>query len=204
MTLRHHPDLASLMSCSAGSMPEPLAAVMATHVSMCPECRVELGRMERIGTVLFNSLPPAEISRPPARGEDEGQATSGRLPDEVIEVLRPTGRKLAWRRLGPGLWFLPIPLSGNGGGRLHLVKAAPGVAMPEHGHTASELTIILDGAYTDEIGTFRVGDVEDLDDSVEHRPVACPRQGCICLTAMQGRSRFKGWLARLIAPLAGF
>lgn len=204
MSIRHHPDAASLMSCSAGSMPEPLAAIMATHVSLCPHCRRELGRMEHIGTTLFNAIAPSAMDCEPRSPGQERPANRDRLPDEVAEVLRPTGRKLAWRRIAPGLWYLPLALSDGTAGRLHLVKAAPGVAMPEHGHTDSELTIILDGAYTDETGTYGVGDVADLDDTVEHRPVACPERGCICLTATEGRSKFKGWMARLIAPLAGF
>ena len=36
MAITHHPAPESLMSCSAGSMPEAFAAVMASHIAMCP------------------------------------------------------------------------------------------------------------------------------------------------------------------------
>lgn len=210
--ITHHPDPSSLMSCSAGSMPEPLAAVMAAHISLCPLCRKKLSHLESLGTLMFSSLPPTELAgcRPVAAAAAEPDTASrrvcarGELPDAVVEVLRPTGKALPWRRIGLGLWVLPIPLSEGVVGKLTLVKVAPGVAIPEHGHSGSELTIILDGAYTDELGTFKVGDVADIDDTVEHRPVAHSDQGCICLTATEGRSQFKGLMARLIAPLAGF
>ena len=56
MTITHHPAPESLMSCSAGSMPEAFAAVMASHIAMCPDCRKELSVMEQIGTVLFEAI----------------------------------------------------------------------------------------------------------------------------------------------------
>ncbi len=211
--ITHHPDPSSLMSCSAGSMPEPLAAVMATHISLCPSCRKQLLRLDSVGTAIFNSLPRTETARgrPAALSAEPDVAVASRrvlargdLPEAVVEVLRPTGKGLPWRRMGLGLWVLPIPLSEGTEGKLSLVKVAPGVAIPEHGHSGSELTIILDGAYTDELGTFKVGDVADVDDTTAHKPVADPEQGCICLTAFEGRSQFKGLMARLIAPLAGF
>lgn len=210
MSIHHHPDPSSLMSCSAGAMPEPLAAVMATHLSLCPACRRQLERLDCLGAVMFESLPRAgdtagvAVAPPPRAAAPIASPHRGELPAPIVELLRPTGRKLPWRRLGVGLWYLPIALSKGVDGHLNLVKVAPGVAMPEHGHSGSELTIILDGAYTDEIGTFGVGDVADLDDSVEHRPVACPKKGCICLTASEGTSRFKGWIAQLAARMAGF
>ena len=46
MKIAHHPGLESLMSCSAGSMPEAFAAVMASHISIGPKCRKELAIME--------------------------------------------------------------------------------------------------------------------------------------------------------------
>ena len=65
MTIAHHPGSESLMSCSAGSMPEAFAAVMASHISICPACRRELALMEEIGVQLFRSIQPSAITREP-------------------------------------------------------------------------------------------------------------------------------------------
>ena len=62
MSITHHPAPESLMSCSAGSMPEAFAAVMASHIAMCPSCRKELAVMERIGTVLFEAIAPTAVA----------------------------------------------------------------------------------------------------------------------------------------------
>ncbi len=64
-------------------------------------------------------------------------------------------------------------------------------------------TLILDGAYSDEFGTYRKGDVADMGDDVEHRPIADETYGCICLAASDAKPRFTGVFARLLQPLAG-
>ena len=40
---------------------------------------------------------------------------------------------------------------------------AAGRKLPTHGHGASELTLVPDGAFTDEIGEYRQGDIQDID-----------------------------------------
>lgn len=84
-----------------------------------------------------------------------------------------------------------------------MLKVQSGLSLPEHGHGGSELTIVLAGSYRDEIGHFRAGDVADLDDSIEHQPVADKEDGCICLIATDSRARFKGVVGRLMQPFTG-
>ena len=88
-------------------------------------------------------------------------------------------------------------------GELHLISTSAGRDLPEHGHNGAELTLVLRGAYQDETGQFRVGDAADLDESIEHRPVADPEAGCICVLAFERPARFKGLLPRLLQPLTG-
>jgi putative transcriptional regulator len=94
-------------------------------------------------------------------------------------------------------------LGGEAGGDLRLLKIKPGRRMPDHGHRGSELTLILDGAYTDKTGTYRAGDVADLGDDLEHRPVADAMHGCICVVASEQPARYKTMLQKLIQPLTG-
>jgi len=75
--------------------------------------------------------------------------------------------------------------------------------MPEHGHGGSELTLLLRGSYRDEVGHFARGDLADLDETVEHQPVADPETGCICLIGTESKARFKSLFARLLQPLTG-
>ncbi len=209
MKITHHLDDSTLMSCAAGSQPEALAAVVSSHLSVCPRCRAELKKHSLIGEALFESLRPEPVTRDaPVVAMRAGEATL--VETETVEM--PLALKAAldgrfddvpWRRAAPGIWQYPVPLSAGAKGDLRLIKVAPGTRLPEHGHGGTELTLVLDGAYSDEFGTYRKGDVADLGDDVEHRPVADPTLGCICLAASDAKPRFTGMFARLLQPLAG-
>ncbi|MFN0219753.1 MAG: ChrR family anti-sigma-E factor [Hyphomicrobium sp.] len=214
MKITHHPDRASLMSCSAGSMPEAFAAVMASHISVCPCCRKDLATMEIIGVTLFDQLTPTPVSRPApvlalraaeADVEDrEPNAADGDVPPPLVAVLGKSLDSVPWKRVAPGVWQHQIELSQPSRGDLRLIKVSPGMALPEHGHRSSELTLVLQGSYSDASGTYRAGDVADLDEEIEHQPVADAVEGCICLIAVEGKLKFKSRIARMVQPLTGF
>jgi putative transcriptional regulator len=216
MTITHHVDDATLMSYAAGTLPEALSAVVAAHLTLCPGCRRELVAMERVGSVMMGALPSsAMLAAPPAapardvRLTDEGDHVlaaierSGDIPAPLTRLVGSDLSSVQWQRLGLGVWHKPLPLSEGAKGDLRLIKVAPGQAMPEHGHGGSELSLILAGSYTDEIGRFGVGDVADLDDEVEHKPMADKATGCICLIASEEKARFKGVFARIVQPFVG-
>lgn len=218
MSITHHPDIASLMCCAAGSQPEAFAAVIASHLAACPACRAEVGHMQRIGSALFDALEPAAVAGGApvvaARAAEQDipaapaatQAAGAEAPEVPYPLLPVVGSSLddvAWRWMAPGVWTFPLPLSRDAGGDLRLIKVAPGKALPEHGHDGAELTLVLRGRYTDCTGSYGVGDVADLDPETQHKPVACPSEGCICLAATDGKLRFKSPLARILRPILG-
>mgnify|MGYP001823911758 FL=1 len=215
MKINHHPDASTLMSYAAGSLPEVLSAVVAAHIEVCPHCAAEVAEMERIGASLFERIEAVPMLEP-ALGANEKSSTqelaqlldtrfAAEDPDESV-LTRLLGRELSdvhWKRLGFGIWHHPIQLSPGTQGDLRLIKVAPGQVMPEHGHGGSELTLVLAGAYSDETGCYRTGDVSDLGDDVEHRPISDPSEGCICLIASEQKARFKDVVARIFQPLTG-
>lgn len=223
MKIVHHPGPESLMSCSAGSMPEAFAAVMASHICVCPECRKELALMEDIGVQLFRSIKPAAMSREaPVAVMRRGQAdfepapqrshapaegfqgpTPGGVPAPLVALVGSDLDKIAWKRLGPGVQHHPLPLTPGAKGQLRLLKVAPGAKLPEHGHGGSELTLVLRGSYRDGSGHYKTGDVADMASDTEHSPVADANEGCVCLIASDEKIRFKSVLARLWQPFTG-
>jgi putative transcriptional regulator len=210
MKITHHLDDSTLMSCAAGSQPEAFAAVVSSHLAVCPRCRGELKRHSLIGEALFESLKPEPVTREaPVVAMRSGEATVAEqeedpeVPAALRAALAGNFDAVAWRRAAPGVWHYPLPLSADAKGDLRLLKVAPGTTLPEHGHGGTELTLVLHGSYSDELGTFRRGDVADLGDDVEHRPVADAEVGCVCLVASDQKARFKGMVARLLQPLTG-
>ncbi len=216
MSIMHHADTATLMSFAAGTLPEALSAVVASHLSLCPICRRDVRSMDDIGGLLMGELPlTAMVTLNPnvsSRLEittDEGDHVlaaiedAGDVPAPLSRIAGSDLSSIQWRRLGVGVWHKPLPLSQDARGDLRLIKVGPGQAMPEHGHGGSELTLILAGSYIDSIGRFATGDIADLDEAVEHRPIADRTTGCICLIASEHPAKFKGVFARFVQPFVG-
>jgi putative transcriptional regulator len=214
MKISHHPDDSTLMFYAAGTLAEPLSAVVCAHLAMCPHCVREVRRMERIGAALMNALEPAALSRPAPQmalrameadveAPDHEPSIQGDIPVPLRHLLGARIDDVRWKRLGPGVWNVPVTTQ-RGSGDLRLLRVGPGRAMPEHGHGGTELTLILRGSYRDEFGTYNTGDIADLDTDAEHRPTADEKLGCICVIASERRARFKSLVARLFQPLTGF
>jgi len=122
------------------------------------------------------------------------------LPKPLRHYLEHGDVDMPWRRLVPGIQQISL---GEADGRLKLLKIAPGISIPLHSHEGSEMTLILEGSYTDELGRFQAGDVSDLDE-VEHQPITDGNAPCICLVATDAPLRFNDLLPRMLQPFTGF
>jgi putative transcriptional regulator len=218
MKIQHHPDDSTLMSYAAGSLPSVLSAVVASHVSMCAHCRRELKLMESMGLALLDDIETDRVTtRVPVLALRKlesvvGPARSARakaghdidVPSPMRHLVGDRLTHVGWRKLGFGVWHYPLPVPKACKGVLTLLKIEPGRSMPEHGHGGIELTLILSGAYEDHTGRYLPGDIADLDQDVEHNPVADAVAGCICLVASEQKASFKGLVSRMIQPWTGF
>ncbi|MGA3398332.1 MAG: cupin domain-containing protein, partial [Acetobacteraceae bacterium] len=139
--------------------------------------------------------PPAPLPQ----GEGENFSPHALPFPTTLEALA-TGR---WWWLGPGIRLMPLARRDASGTRLDLIRVAPGMALPGHGHTGQEMACILQGGYADETGDYNAFDIAEGDPALEHTPVASPGPECICLIATTGRLRAHTWLARLVQPLVG-
>ncbi|HEY8596696.1 MAG TPA: ChrR family anti-sigma-E factor [Devosiaceae bacterium] len=216
MTFAHHPDIATLMAFSAGTLDEAFALVVSAHVSICDQCRHKVRGMAAIGGALLQSETGIDVSEGlldsllQAADEVEPEAPEA-LPETVdlrvpVPLARYVGRGLdavRWRFSGPGVWTAELPVGRNANSRLLLLKVAAGRKVPEHSHGGQELTLILQGAYRDRFGRFGAGDLADHDEDVEHQPIAEPGDDCICLVALDAPLSFRGRIVRALQPLIG-
>jgi putative transcriptional regulator len=222
MTPRHHLDPSTVMAYAAGALPLELGVIVATHLSVCAHCRRQVRDAERIGGLLVEQQQAAAGGD--SRRDHLRAAMLERL-DEVVPAQSPTPRvdadagdpdrlpaplhpyfgtslgALKWRWMAPGVHCIRARRCGRGS--LFMLKIAAGKSMPLHSHGRSELTQILQGAYSDALGHFAPGDVADLDSDVLHQPVTVPGVPCICVAALDAPLRFPGWLARKLQPLVG-
>ena len=62
------------------------------------------------------------------------------------------------------------------------------------------MTLILQGAFSDEVDRFARGDVEFGDENLTHTPIAEVGVDCICLAATDAPLKFSGIIPRLLQP----
>ncbi|MCR9150958.1 MAG: ChrR family anti-sigma-E factor [Rhodobacteraceae bacterium] len=211
--IQHHLTDALLMGYAAGTLPEAFSLVVASHVSMCDECRARLASYEALGGGLIDGAEEMALS------DDCFEAVMARIDGADAPAAPPVRRV---RR--PGLF--PVPLQDYVGGDVEAVRWRPigmgvrqailetdreatvrllhipaGSAVPDHGHNGTEITLVLQGAFRDEDGRYGPGDVEVATEEMHHTPVAEPGMDCICLAATDGPLKFRAILPRLAQPL---
>lgn len=216
MTTTHHLDDEMLMRYSAGTLAEGWSLGVATHLSLCPVCRSRLAAYDSLGGYLLETdesqadLTDSWVAMKMRLDEDERdnvvplrprEPVGGIFPNPLAGYIEKSGG-LKWRGLGVGAAQMVIPTS-DPTTVVRLLKVPAGRPVPEHSHGGTELTLVLDGSFSDEISTFRRGDVEYADASVQHTPRAHPDKDCICLAVTDAPLKFKSRLMRIIQPLIG-
>jgi putative transcriptional regulator len=210
MTIRHHLSDQLLMAYSAGDLPEAFNLVVATHVSLCDECRARMASFDALGGAVLDMGDVAEMSDASLaacldRIDGLSQATArsplrgaGVFPAPLADYIGGGLEKVKWRPLGMGVKQAILPTGKDASARLLFIPG--GQAVPDHGHRGLELTLVLQGAFRDEKARFGPGDIEIADEATEHTPVAEEGEVCICLAATDGPLRFNAIIPRLAQP----
>ncbi|GGF61167.1 anti-sigma factor [Azorhizobium oxalatiphilum] len=224
----HHPSEETLLGYAAGTLSAGPAVVTESHLSSCPPCRARLASLRATGGAVLEDLPPADMTpeafsrtiasmelagldlAPALRGAvaQERPAPHPERPRHLEGVQLPATLQAyalgRWTWMAPGVKFCKIIVPGQPKANARIMRIAPNVRMPEHGHTGIEYTQVIHGAYFDGFHRYGVGDFSEADDDVEHQPVSDPLTGCVCVTAQEGALRFNGLLGRLLNPLGMF
>lgn len=215
--IRHHLTDAILMGYAAGTLPEAFGLVVATHVSLCDDCRARLAEFEAIGGELLEDAGEVAVAEeslamtmaritampqdPPAprvRHDHNQRRKRPVFPAPLRDYVGGDADDVRWRRLAGGVSQMVLPI--NGGGTARLLRIPGGVAVPDHGHRGLELTLVLQGAFRDEKDRFGPGDVEVADEDFNHRPVAEEGAVCLCLAATDAPLKFSSVIPRLAQP----
>lgn len=219
MNIRHHLSDTLLMAYSAGQLPEAFSLVVATHVSLCDDCRARLAAFDAVGGAVLEESCDVEMSSGSlaatmklirARAEQgvgpDAAPQPGPLPRHVVQVFPAPLRAyvggdldaVRWRPVGGGVRQAILPTARDA--RVRLLYIPAGVAVPDHGHGGTELTQVLRGAFRDETDYFGPGDIEIASEDTRHTPIAEPGEDCICLAATDAPLKFKALLPKIAQP----
>lgn len=217
--IRHHPDISWLTDYAAGALPEALALPVHSHLHFCASCRRQLRRLEWLGSVLLETTArdddsdallaqtlarldtplPADAASAPA-AEAPAANWPFPLPAALRKLLPASPEALHWRSLGRSLRVSRLTAGAQAHEvALHHIKAGGKVAA--HGHGGQELTVVLQGSFSDDLGLYEAGDFILRDRSNRHAPQAAQNEDCLCLTVVDAPVQFTHPLLRLFNPL---
>jgi len=217
MNPSHHPNEAWLLDYALGNIAPAFETVLRAHIGICSSCQDSVRLAERLGGDMLAALEAGPASHLDAKticatyeqdcesGESFSRAPAQPVSDSVESLvstyLDSALEAMPWRRIGRDLRL--CRLESKADANMWMLRGRPGAVLPLHTHQGDELTLVLKGAYFCGSQIYRAGDIEDADESVEHRPVITRDSECICLAVTTGQLRFKEWLPRLAQPIIG-
>jgi len=216
------------MHYAAGRLCPQESLLVAAAMSLNSEARRKVEQFESMGAALLCEEAPAAVSqncldgvmkkieaRTPEAVAAEQPKTSALPPDglnipgvvfAMISTACATRRQSLERLARDRKTFLELHMTPREPAlkRLHLMRLKPRQEAPRHRHIGREITLVLQGSFTDGLGRYRQGEILLIDDArIEHQPRA-EDEGCVCLTLTEAPLRFLNPFSRIINTLVRF
>ena len=209
--VKHHPDTNTLLEFAASSLPAAQSVVVSTHLQFCSECRQRLAQLESLGATRFENAEPVDINpsvfdnvlaRLDEVEEDRAanDATASTLSWTVKQIRKGNLDQLQWKKVTRSLRIADLGEI-DGAAEFSVYHIAEGGRIPQHNHSGTEMTLVLQGGFSDEGGSYHAGDFITREAGDIHAPTALSGGDCICLAVLESPLRFTSWHHRWLSPL---
>ncbi|HAN28275.1 MAG TPA: transcriptional regulator [Haliea salexigens] len=209
---KFHPSVDLLTEYVAGILPLAQSACISAHLNYCPQCQQQSARLQDLGAVLFDSLTPVPVGdallntvlarldeEPPLSYRRAQDPAVGRLPALLQRLMKGDFSELSWNKITSSLRISYLK-TGDPGYEFALYHIKAGGKIPEHTHRGSEMTLVLQGGFSDAAGSYHEGDFLFREASDTHAPTALQSEDCICLAVLDAPLRFTSWKYRWMNP----
>jgi putative transcriptional regulator len=220
--IKHHPSDSLLSQYCSASLSASLSLAVSIHVDMCPVCQAAVAKIEAANAQhVFND----QLSDSRASHADDGhfsdefdsnlfaQITADSSIDEAYEVAPVTIEvdhkdyqlPRALTRISHSKFTQVGKIArsrialDDGALRSSLLHIGAGGEIPEHTHTGFEVTLLLDGEFSDEQGSYVPGDFIWQDGQHLHTPAT--KEGCLCFTVVSSALHFNKGFSKLLNPI---
>ncbi|MFD1694078.1 ChrR family anti-sigma-E factor [Roseibium aestuarii] len=202
---------------AAGSLAMPAHVLVGAHLELRDTHRSYVHQLETLGGAGMEDCAPVALAdrdsllarilatepAPRVSGASHPATRSGDawMPSAIRPLLGRSGAEggLVWKTLLPGV--KECKLGEIDGCATSFLWVRAGKAMPSHTHSGTELTLVLQGGFSDSDGHFGKGDIAFADHEIDHKPIADDDgEDCICFTVTEGSLRLTGPIGRLFAP----
>lgn len=210
----YHPSDELLMQFSAGQMPNALGVMMACHLEKCSLCSSRKRVYEQLGGEIMLDTPPVDMSshtldRLLAKLDEptisDAQETKNkalidsRIPKPLVRFIPNYFDELEWTGLSRSIKEYRLPISDEHF-TAKLYKISAGVNLPVHTHKGNEFTLVMDGSFSDDSGSYDEGDFILADTQTVHQPKAAEDKDCICFAVLDAPLKMTGFFGRMLNP----
>ncbi len=216
--VRLHPNVEFLSEYSSGALSPAQNAAISAHLHFCDKCRDHVYSLEEIGGWMIEQTEAQPVSEDMLDSilscieDDETDLMNvkpavpldldvARLPRSVQNLVPAAGAQ--WRNLTKSLQVAAIPV-GENRFELALHKIKAGGRTPEHDHQGLEITVVLQGSFSDDDGVYQEGDFIVREPGDVHTPMATQNDQCICLSVCEAPIRMTGRVSRWLNPFLRF
>lgn len=147
--------------------------------------------LERVFARIAAEPDTRTVATAPAR-ESRFSGDFGAFPAPLRALALEAAATRGWKVAGRGIRSLVIDTGGSA--TAEILRIAPGAAAPQHTHSGDEYTLVLTGAFHDDTGLYRPGDVAFANADITHRPTAEPGEVCYSFAVTEGPLQFTGAL----------
>lgn len=226
--INHHPNLAVLKKFVDSDLDASVLVIVASHIEMCPHCQQQVAQLTQQASL--KAFTYDEQSDDADWLEDNFDFTDSdinlsmidaitSMPDEPVHSLPKTvteieidGQRLslprAMRSIGLKEWQAMGKVSrsrldiDDDERKMSLLHIAKDGSVPCHTHKGFEITLLLQGSFEDEMGSYSQGDFIWLDGEHSHTPSS--PEGCVCLTVSSDALQFTKGLSQILNPFGRF
>ena len=207
----YHPDTRLLNEYTSGTLPLAQSVCVSLHLNYCHQCRRAHQRLQQLGSALFEEMAPQQVddsllrtvmSRLDAEPQPLSYQTmpADNTPPPLIQRLMSGDYEdLGWEKVTSDVRISRLR-TGDVDNEFALYHIGAGASIPRHTHKGTELTLVLEGGFSDEEGHYEVGDFIMRDAEHQHSPTATRDRDCICIGVLDAPIKFTDWKYRVVNP----
>ncbi|PKH07138.1 ChrR family anti-sigma-E factor [Moritella sp. Urea-trap-13] len=222
--IKYHPSHELLDTFVTGQLPASFSAAIAIHTELCDICRNKVAQLESThanntftsvadedhyltADMLFNDWEMDSLISAITDDTESIHATattpqSVSFNDTAYQLPRALQHIVLGKQLHVGKLTRSRLDLNEGAIHVSLLHIQAGGCIPNHTHKGSELTLLLEGSFEDEMGTYNKGDFILLNSDHTHSPIT--KHGCLCYTVVDSPLTFTEGMAKILNPLGNF
>ncbi|MBM88035.1 MAG: hypothetical protein CMQ41_06610 [Gammaproteobacteria bacterium] len=216
---KFHPSTKQLKEFAAGTLSGGMNVAISAHVELCEVCRHQTSEFETKAAIDWlqtseetKSSDYADmisniICQPQQKSgglEGSPSFTEIHMLDRSVSLPKALAKALSnglvWKKLVGGINQAKINLDDET--QCEFIYMKPGSQTPVHKHQGTEITLVLDGSFSDDFGQYERSDFIIRTERDVHQPRS--DEGCLCFAVLDSPLTFTKGIARLLNPINNY